>query len=69
MESNPAASCSSWERDYVLFHAQEKGINRLLNQGHGIVGDWHWLPQDMSLWHEDYLGLVTFNKLGQERRL
>ena len=27
------------------------------------VGDWNWPPQDTSLWHEDYLGLVTFNKL------
>ena len=33
------------------------------------VGDRHWPPQDMSLWHEDYLGLVTFNKLQMGRRL
>ena len=23
------------------------------------VGDWSWPPQDMCLWHEDYLWLVT----------
>ena len=33
------------------------------------VGDWHWPPKDMSLWHEDYLGLLTFNKLQTGKEL
>ena len=35
----------------------------ILGDGYGIVGAWNWPPQDKSLWHEDYLGLVTFNEL------
>ena len=26
--------------------------------GLGHVGAWNWPPQDMSLWHDDYLRLV-----------
>ena len=33
------------------------------------VGDWNWPPQDMSLWHEDCLGLATFNKLQTGKQL
>ena len=25
----------------------------------GVVGTWKWPPQDMSLWHDDYLRLVS----------
>ena len=35
----------------------------------GGVGEWSWPCQDMSLWHEDYLRLIAFDKLGQGRRL
>ncbi|GAA9303386.1 hypothetical protein HpHA238_15080 [Helicobacter pylori] len=35
----------------------------------GFVGTWNWPPQDMSLWHQDYLRLIAFDKLGQGRRL
>ena len=30
-------------------------------------GYWNWPPQDMSLWHDDYFGLVTFKNCRQER--
>ena len=30
------------------------------------MGTWNWPPQDMSLWHQDYLMLTAFDKLGQE---
>ena len=33
------------------------------------VGTWNWPPQDMSLWHQDYLRLIAFDKLEQGRRL
>ena len=33
------------------------------------VGAWNWPPQDMSLWHEDYLGLVAFNTLQTGKQL
>ena len=33
------------------------------------VGTWNWPPQDVSLWHQDYLRLIAFDKLGQGRRL
>ena len=36
---------------------------------YAAVGDWNWPRQDMSLWHEDYLGLVTFNKLQTGKQL
>ena len=35
----------------------------------GFVGTWNWQPQDTSLWHQDYLRLIAFDKLGQRRRL
>ena len=31
------------------------------------VGDWNWSPQDMSLWHADYFGLVTLKNCRHER--
>ena len=31
------------------------------------IGDWNWPPEDMSLWHEDYFGLVTFKNCRQAK--
>ena len=36
---------------------------RAQNDGLFIVGDWNWPSQDLSLWHEDYFGLVTLKKM------
>ena len=43
-------------------------MNKPISQVDG-VGTWNWPPQDMSLWHQDYLRLIAFDKLGQGRRL
>ena len=47
----------SWQAKYLLlFLFAKSGKSKT---SHSLVGVWNWPPQDMSLWHDDYLGLVT----------